>query len=1287
MCTVVGPLGFEYPPKHSLSTGKMEEPFINRRKAELQEYFDGMARQNVALKHNAFLEFFGIKKAILDIVPQWPPTQFDRGILYFKLIEARHILITDPYTKITITENPQRKGDYTTNVINKSNNPIWNYECTYQFRQGLKEAVLELNLLDKILIGRDKKSGTVVYPLNRVGDNVVIFEKQPLQFTKSGDLTFAMYFSPSPDNITEIFQKEFDADKALWDAKLSLFLTRLSIPPVPWKLFNNFPQSLNPTSPKSIVAAGESKASAHTLITMLPQYLSRSVSHLKRVKSDLLKISTRGDDGFDGSHGHCGYNGMSGGGYGSNGSNGGPGAPGQSGTRGADGRSVVLTMKLIEEDPNGGLVVALSDREPISFPAPITEDTGIAIDTCGGKGGNGGRGGDGGDGGCGGDGYPGTNGHTAGIDGTNGTNGGPGGNGGNGGDGGNGGHGQDGGHAGNVEVSVSDPRLLVLLAERVRARGGAAGTGGSGGSGGCGGHGGSGGRGGWGGSAGSRQVPYQESYTVYENGQSTTKWRTAYRTEYGRRGMDGFSGSSGSSGYSGCRGANGQHGIKGNDGIIKFNVVDAMTGVMKESSSEIYRISFVSFTLSDGVEELQDGIFEPGQQILISNIVVRNDGGLTIPFGVKLVLVPAYGIVPLDGEFIELPPLAPGMEALLEGKFIRGFIHQFSPPKKPGALSHIACLAMQAETLNRSVPYSNNVSDLTVRYPISVVSGLTIKSLGHNESGVISVTITNNSTIPYGVDSRTAVTVVFRHDSSLSSNATPCTPDGRIVELVVPIENLLPGEHRSLTMPVTMMPFVTFFDRIKWRAEIQLRGNPIEYYENDIRCSCDWSQFHNPQAFASTKHLVVFAGHNFTMENFMGWSFVAAMLRLHLYVWDYDRYNGLSKNITTNVEHPLYPNSWRPNPDITSKQSFKVFCLDPDNEPEMVKAWWGLNCNDLINHFPYKKNSEFPPLFESLALSDLADNGLLFYGLDPIILRTGLGSVGKPVNYCKNKDLIFGTDKNDPKESDAMEKVKKIIEQVNKDDPLNAYEIGSMQLQIQKNDPKSDKKWSYGDLIINQVNIPVMARMCCWKPINQIHGDAKRLTSLEAEIDSPLFNILFHLSFAMSIKTKFELLALSSRNLLLEPILIINPKLQMSFLEVLSIGLYTDLLCDPSGSTKEYKRLNELHAVINSNVDLYFDKGAAVACFYAMQRYGLWIKQNSSFFSSMENFNKIRDSMNELGKKLFMNSFSDLQNEVANLVKKHTSTDIAETKECAQIVTSLVKSCVDSWWSRKVETK
>lgn len=238
----------------------------------------------------------------------------------------------------------------------------------------------------------------------------------------------------------------------------------------------------------------------------------------------------------------------------------------------------------------------------------------IAVDARGGRGGDGGHGARGRDGRAGRDGSDATR-YSSGTNGEHGEDGSP---------GGDGTPGSNGGRGGNVSIRVGaeDTHLLMLVHYDN--------SGGAGGAEGQNGPGGSGGSGGRGGSSHSWTTYRTEHYTDTEystdaNGNSTTttvrKTRDIPEFHHNPGGRDGRDGSDGRSGRG--RIDAGRSGAPGT-----FTIIVEDSNQRQRTYSQVYGLKVENFQLAEGS---RNGILEPGEQVTVSQIRVKNTGGMPTP--------------------------------------------------------------------------------------------------------------------------------------------------------------------------------------------------------------------------------------------------------------------------------------------------------------------------------------------------------------------------------------------------------------------------------------------------------------------------------------------------------------------------------------------------------------------------------------------------------------------------------------------------------------------------------
>eukprot|EP01040_Poterioochromonas_malhamensis_P014605 gene14605-16185_t len=309
--------------------------------------------------------------------------------------------------------------------------------------------------------------------------------------------------------------------------------------------------------------------------------------------SNQLLISTKGENGQSGDKGR---NGNSAAGYGANGNHGEDGIPGQDGRNARDDIEVtmaaIMDLKILYvRDDHGAINPTL---------VTLTPDTTIHLNASGGDGGNGGHGGHGGSGGRGKDGANATT-YSKGEDG---------GNGGDGGSGGRPGQGGRGGDARRISVKVEETQsfLLALIASAV-AEGGAAGRNGEPGLGGRGGDGGIGGK---------------DHYWTETVGSGENRYTVTHHNPGGSNGSQGRKGADAAPLRSVI--------MSGTNGRVQYRLFDGKFSQSKNYSS-IFDPQLVSAVLVGS----DDGIIEPGENIMFSSLVVANNSEMPTPkFGISV---------------------------------------------------------------------------------------------------------------------------------------------------------------------------------------------------------------------------------------------------------------------------------------------------------------------------------------------------------------------------------------------------------------------------------------------------------------------------------------------------------------------------------------------------------------------------------------------------------------------------------------------------------------------------
>lgn len=270
------------------------------------------------------------------------------------------------------------------------------------------------------------------------------------------------------------------------------------------------------------------------------------------------------------------------------------GQQGYPGTFGDSSCSIDVELEIAENPPNQ--LTIKTSLYPLPKFLPLHPSSYFHLLANGGAGGCGGNGGDGGEGGRG----------PTGLDANErrvGTNGG---NGGDGGDGAVGGRGGNGGEGGKISIRVAkDDMDLLMFVGKVECRGGKGGEGGKGGRAGEGGKGGVGGAG------------YSWIKNVFSQKRTIKNY---YKSPGGFAGMNG---------RMGRNGKDGKDGKDGKEGFVKFII-------MCQSIAETYGSRYNVVVKDFKIHFSEDKVFEPGESLVISNILFYNESDMDTPVNRKL---------------------------------------------------------------------------------------------------------------------------------------------------------------------------------------------------------------------------------------------------------------------------------------------------------------------------------------------------------------------------------------------------------------------------------------------------------------------------------------------------------------------------------------------------------------------------------------------------------------------------------------------------------------------------
>lgn len=584
------------------------------------------------------------------------------------------------------------------------------------------------------------------------------------------------------------------------------------------------------------------------------------------VKGELLRIDVGGRRGRDGAAGADGAGGAHGGG------DGGHGWPAGPAERGEDAGHI-----RVELAPAGGTTVHIAGTEvrrgasrPVETTVDLARPGDVVLLARGGDGGHGGVGGDGGSGGTG----------RAGSDATRysrGSDGGPGGDGGNGADGTSG---APGGTGGKVELVVDEDATHLVLVATAAVGGGAGGAAGRNGQGGSGGAGGSGGS--------------SHSWTETEestDAQGNRQTRTTYHSNPG--GSAGRAGSSGRSGHAHL--VPGAHGAAGSFAI---EVRDRAGAVRRYPR----RFDLVLEGLVHQPDDA-DGIVEPGEPVTVSQVVVRNVGGMPTPRSHPTVvgLGKTSWILPVEGDHLVLDrPLGAGEAVTLPG-VLRFTVASHVPHAAGDPLASEDTIRLRAvlPAANRGFGDFEAQRDealvrFPVRFPVQIAPAVGLPSLAPGEATRLTFTLTNVSRrwMGQGTDRRRRVACRLRLDrSELGDPHLRAFDDaGRPISLdaghLVEIDELGPGASVDVAITVAMAVDAPAYRAARIVASLELGRPtvpdvlaPVQLREHEVRVAARFA----PGAGAD---LLLVVGARTTRGALDAWTTACADLGATPATWD-----------------------------------------------------------------------------------------------------------------------------------------------------------------------------------------------------------------------------------------------------------------------------------------------------------------------------------------------------------------------------------------------------------------
>ena len=438
----------------------------------------------------------------------------------------------------------------------------------------------------------------------------------------------------------------------------------------------------------------------------------------------------------------------------------------------------------------------------------------------------------------------------------------------------------------------------------------------------------------------------------------------------------------------GRKGNNGSDGLLAPCGGILWVVTSPNGDVVCQSPTRYdAKVTDLTVTAPDS-----DGIFEPNYSVAVSDVLVVNSGGLTLPPGCIVSMCSTETVrfepttftmpeIPPESTFKvpitfhgrlcgELPPKTPGpflssAEFHPPGPYLSSA--EFHPPgpflssaefHPPGPFLSSAEFHPRIELLGRPFEKSFLSQKLTVQYPIKLAFLRCPEKVGQGDEAMLEVGVQNISSIPYGTypGSRGKVTLQIHLDSRITPVVidsrlqiycdTPFEPDTitKHSSVYVQFSDIPPNDIVTVKVKVHMDRLAKPFEHCRWEAYLYLHNKLIEYNFEKVNVALRYIP-RNPPA-----DVLTITDEHLTYREFVHCQHIFNILGVTADFWDVSHYKGLSVNSQTNARHQV---TWEGR--YTGRMILYLRCN--------LKELWA---SDIVRHFHGPCNPEHDHSLEDL---------------------------------------------------------------------------------------------------------------------------------------------------------------------------------------------------------------------------------------------------------------------------------------------------------------------------------
>lgn len=641
-------------------------------------------------------------------------------------------------------------------------------------------------------------------------------------------------------------------------------------------------------------------------------------------------------------------------------------------------------------------------------------------------------------------------------------------------------------------------------------------------------------------------------------------------------------------------------------------------GKVIEAGSLGYNLRLVNIELEDS---MHDGVFEPLEELVISGLTIINDGDMTVPAGTIIAVLSSDNIFVAEPNGFPIPELLPG-QSLTMGQTFQLKIADVPLPTEPGPLNTQFTFNTNATLLKRQFLKCGVIFGVDIAWPLKIASIASPTQMARKEVRPFLITIDNTSLITYAESPETEASVVLSFEPGLiPQDPRAVGSPGQPWTLELPLAILPSKSQQVISVDVMCWEGSEFFNRNGWKAELRLRKRLIEFSVQKVRTAPDWNQ-----DFADIpQDVIMFTAEHISLADYLAWKSITSTLKLGLWMWDSERYRGISADGSTGEPHG--PNSWR---QVTGKAAI-VFPSNP-NGPQ------GLNFADVVAHFMRFSMATGVPIATlgdhngSHQLQVYEDDpGFLFFGAEPAGVDKAMAWNGEPVDIAdwnlkfEGKHLIFK-----PDDKDIMEKAGSLVKKIGEKDPAFPYRLMAIEKEV---DRESFLKYTYGTLIIKKLPFRKFSKFVfAPRSISSSLGSSIDLATAATNMPlmCPYAQCMTLLISVLPVEKK--LAALATEN---HPYLFVMQESKHTLnywpVDLLKILLYRDLRSDLEHDEKDYPHAIALERAVLAQPHLLSNLNVRLAVFYAIER----LADKKSIFSSNKVINAIKDAIKVELFKLF----------------------------------------------------